>query len=153
MCIHVGSLLYCPACLLHLFRGVPATDDAYIVSSHQRISGSESDSELWIDGEIVRRLMRAERDHDFMHIPLAALGGIHRVWPTVFVVSADNQHRLWKHPRIRFETFHLFLLFYKMWCKVTKLFGFPLAIQIIFVSLHRSCVKHGGAMVWQKQKQ
>ena len=43
---------------------------------------------------------------EIMHIPLTAPCCIHGVGPSVLVISADNQHWLWKHPRIRFETFH-----------------------------------------------
>jgi hypothetical protein len=55
--------------------------------------------------------MRAERNHYLVRIPLAAPSSVHGVGLAVFVVCADNQHRLRKNPRIRLETFHILLAF------------------------------------------
>lgn len=108
--IHVGCLFDGPARLCHLVGRFPATGNAHVVGSHQSVSSSKGDGEFRILVEVVRGLVRAERNHDFMHIPLAAPGCIHCVWPTVFVVGADNQYGLWKNPRIRFEAFHFLVV-------------------------------------------
>ena len=79
----------------------------YIVRGHKRVNRGETDREILATVEVLRCGMRPHRNHDLIHVPLAAPGSVHRVRTPIGIVCADNQHRLRKHPRLGFEILHI----------------------------------------------
>ena len=72
-----------------------ATTETLVASDYVGIVSGK----VWIVSKVVGRLMRTKRDDNLMHIPLAAPSSVHGIGFAVFVVSANNQHGLWKYPR------------------------------------------------------
>ena len=104
--VHVGSLLCSPSCAFHLIGRLASAGDAHIVGRHHRLLGGKGHGELAVHLQVVRRLVRPQRDNNLVHVPLSAPCGIHGIGPSLFVVCADYQHRLWQQPRFCIKTFH-----------------------------------------------
>ena len=82
-CVHLLTLLDGPAGLCHLVLHFLSADNAYIVSSHQRLRRSEGNGKVGIGIKVDRGLMVAHRNHDLVIIPLTTPGGIgYRLLPS-----------------------------------------------------------------------
>lgn len=91
----------------NLVMVLPAAHEPYIVGAHEGILGGEGHRKFPDAVKVLGSGVGAHRNHNLVIVPLAAPCGVHGIGSAVGIVSADDKHRLGKHPGHRSKILHI----------------------------------------------